>query len=81
MRTYAGEINPLVILAIIVGAFALIALIAFIIYRLLHPKLKQDDEKPSDEQMLQESLDRVLEPIEDEKTAEAVASYHDKEDE
>lgn len=79
MRVFA-EINPLIILAIIVGSFALIALLAFIIYRLLHPKLK-DEDKPTDEQMLQESLDRVLEPIEDEKTAEAVASYHDKEDE
>ena len=78
MRVFA-EINPLIILAIIVGSFALIALLAFIIYRLLHPKLK-DEDKPTDEQMLQESLDRVLEPIEDEKTAEAVASYHDKED-
>ena len=63
----------------IVAAAALIAIVAFVIHRFLHPKLKSDNEKPSEEQMMKEELDRVLEPIEDEKTAEEVNAYKDEE--
>ncbi len=72
--------NPLLILLIIVAAFAVIAGVAFLIYRLLHPKMKSENTKPSEEQTVKENLDRVLEPIEDEALAEQVSEYKDEED-
>jgi len=66
----------LVLLAII-GVAAVIAIVAFIIYRILRPKLKE--EKPSDEEILHDELNRVLEDVKDEETAEEIARY--KEDE
>ena len=63
----------------IVAVAALIAIVAFVIHRFLHPKLKSENEKPSEEQMMKEELDRVLEPIEDEETAEKVSNYKDEE--
>ena len=65
------------ILLIVVGFTAVIAIIAFIIYRLLRPKLKE--EKPSEEEILQDELNRVLQTVEDDQTAEEIAKY--KEDE
>ena len=69
---------PLVILLIILGVAAIVAVVAFGIYRYLHPKL--NDQKPSEEQFVQEELDRILQPIEDEETAKKVNEYVDKED-
>ena len=65
------------ILLIVVGFTAVIAIIAFIIYRLLRPKLKE--EKPSEEEILQDELNRVLQTVEDDQAAEEIAKY--KEDE
>lgn len=70
--------NPLIILLIILGIAAIVAGVAFGIYRTLHPKL--NDEKPTEEQFVQEELDRILQPIEDEETAQKVNEYVDKED-
>ena len=72
--------NPVVVLLIIIAAFGLIAGVAFLIYRMLHLKMKSDDAKPSEEQNVKENLDRVLEPIEDEALAEQVSEYKDEED-
>ena len=63
----------------IIGAAALIAVVAFVIHRFLHPKLKSENEKPSEEEIMKEELDRVLQPIEDEKTAEEINNYKDDE--
>lgn len=71
--------NGLWTFLIILGVAAVIALISFILHRLLHPKLKQ--EKKDDKKIAQEELDRILVPIEDEKTAKEVEDYKDKEDE
>lgn len=81
MRTpiVLDTLNPLIVLGIIVGVFAVIAVIAFVIYRKLNPKLKED--KPSEEQYVQEELDRVLVTVEDEETAKQINEYKDKEDE
>lgn len=70
---------PVVILLIVIGSFALIAIIAYVIHRILHPKMKVDPEKPSEEQVVNENLNRVLEPIEDEKLAKEVSEYKDEE--
>jgi len=69
------------ILFIIVGVFAVIAIVSFVVYRFLRPKLKKDNEKPTEAQARQESLDRLLQPIEDEETAKAISSYKEKDDE
>lgn len=63
----------------ILGTAALIAIVAFVIHRFLHPKLKSENEKPSDEEIMKEELDRVLQPVDDEKTAEEINNYTDEE--
>ena len=67
----------LLILLVVIAVAAVIAIVAFVIYRLLRPKLKE--EKPSEEQILQDELNRVLQTVEDDQAAEEIAKY--KEDE
>ena len=69
--------NPVIVFLIVFGAIGLIALLAFIIYRTIRPRLKV--EKPSEEQILQDEMKRVLQDVEDEQAAEEIAKY--KEDE
>ena len=71
--------SPVVILLLILGCAALIAVIALIIYKILHPKLKQD-KKIDEEKALQEELNRVLEPIDDEKISKDIQNYQSYED-
>ena len=73
--------NPLIILLIILGVAAVVSIIAFSIYRFLHPKLTDEIIEDKEKQYVQEELDRILKPIEDEKTAQEVSEYVDKEDE
>ena len=69
--------QSIIILLVILGVAGAIALLAFIIYRVLRPKLKE--EKPSDEQILQDEMNRVLQDVEDPETAKQISDY--KEDE
>lgn len=71
--------NGGIIFLIILGAAAIIALIAFLIYLYLKPKLKKDD-KPTEEQIVREEIERVLKPIDDEETAKAVEQYKDEDE-
>lgn len=71
--------NGGIIFLIILGAAAIIALIAFLIYLYLKPKLKKDD-KPTEEQIVREEMERVLKPIDDEETAKAVEQYKDEDE-
>lgn len=71
--------NGGIIFLIILGAAAVIALIAFLIYLYLKPKLKKDD-KPTEEQIVREEMERVLKPIDDEETAKAVEQYKDEDE-
>ncbi len=64
---------------IILGVVVVIAVVAFLIYLYLKPRLKHDD-KPSEEQILHEEMDRLLKPIEDDETAKAVEEYKDEEE-
>lgn len=75
-----NEMLPILILVIIVAAFALIALIAFFIHRMLHPKFK-DEDKVDEKEAAKENLDRILEDVEDKDTAEQIANYHDEDNE
>lgn len=67
----------IIVLIVVIGVAAAIALVAFIIYRIMRPKLKE--EKPSDEQILQDEMNRVLQDVEDPETAKQISDY--KEDE
>ena len=70
---------PILVLVIVVVTFAVIALVAFIIYRMLHPKLKEEN-KVDDKQAAKENLDRILVDVEDKETAEQIANYHEEDD-
>ena len=65
--------QSIIILLVILGVAGAIALLAFIIYRVLRPKLKE--EKPSDEQILQDEMNRVLQDVEDPETAKQISDY------
>ena len=69
--------NPVIVFLIVFGAIALIALIAFIIYRTIRPRLKE--EKPSEEEILQDEMKRVLQDVEDEQVAKQISDYKDDE--
>ena len=72
--------SGLLIFLIVLGATVVIGLTAFLIYFFaLRPKLKKDD-KPTEEQILREEMDRVLQPIDDEETAKAVEQYKDEDE-
>ena len=64
---------------IILGVVVVIGVASFLIYLYLRPKLKHDD-KPTEEQILHEEMDRILKPIDDEETAKAVEQYKDEEE-
>lgn len=69
--------QSIIILLVILGVAGAIALLAFIIYRVLRPKLKE--EKPSDEQILQDEMNRVLQDVEDPEAARQISNYKDDE--
>ena len=69
--------NPVIVFLIVFGAIALIALLAFIIYRTIRPRLKE--EKPSEEEILQDEMKRVLQDVEDEQVAKQISDYKDDE--
>ena len=74
--------NPVIILLIVIGAFAVIAIVAFIIYRLLRPKLKDENKEQKTEQdYAKEELDRILQPVEDEEVAKEISDYRQNDDE
>ena len=69
----------LIALIAIVGVTGAIALVAFIVYRYTHPRLKEDD-KPSEEQILHEEMDRILKPIDDDDVRKEIEDYKEKDD-
>ena len=69
--------NPIIVFLIVFGVIAIIALVAFIIYRTIRPRLKE--EKPSEEEILEDEMKRVLQDVEDEAVAKEISDY--KEDE
>ena len=67
--------SPVIVFLIVFGSIALIALIAFIIYRTIRPRLKE--EKPSEAEILQDEMNRVLQDVEDEEVAKQINDYKD----
>ena len=74
--------QPLIILLIVIGAFGLIAIVAYVIYRLMRPKLKDENKEQKTEQdYAKEELDRILQPVEDESVAKEISDYRQNDDE
>lgn len=71
---------PVVILLIVIATFGIIALVAYIIHRVLHPKLKDEQKKPDESEMVKENLQRILEDVDDEETAKKIAEYKEEDD-
>ena len=69
--------QTILIFIIIISVTGLVALLAFILYRFLRPRLKED--KPSDEEILEDEMKRVLKDVEDDEVAQQINNY--KEDE
>lgn len=80
MRTLDGGLTGVFILIGIIAVTAIIALVAFIIYRRMHPKLKDEEEKKTENDYAREELDRILQPVEDEEAAEQISNYKDDEE-
>lgn len=63
-------VSPLIIILALLGIFGVLALVVFLLRKFL-PSLRGDEEKPvSKEEAAKETLDRILVPIEEEKTPE-----------
>ena len=78
----AAGLENLWIFLIVIGAFAIIAIVAFVIYRLLRPKLKDEKKEEKTEQdYAKEELDRILQPVEDEQLAKEIGDYRQNDDE
>ena len=69
--------SQVVVFLVVLAVAGVIALVAYILFRVLRPRLK--DEKPSEEQILQDEMKRVLQDVEDEEVAKQISDY--KEDE
>ena len=69
--------SSVLILIIVISVTAIIALLAFILYRVLRPRLKE--EKPSEEEILEDEMKRVLQDVEDEDVARQINNYSDDE--
>ena len=69
--------NPVIIFVIVLAVTAVVALLAFVLYRVLRPRLKED--KPSEEEILEDEMKRVLQDVEDEEVAKQISDYKDDE--
>ena len=78
MRLLDG-LQGLWIFLIVIGFFAVIAIVAYIIHKILRPKLK-DEDKQDEKKNAQEELDRILQPVEDDKVSEEIQNYKEDDD-
>ena len=69
--------SQLIVLLAVIAVAAVVALAAFILYRVLRPRLKE--EKPSEEEILEDEMKRVLQDVEDEEVAKQINEYKDDE--
>ena len=71
------ENHPWVWIFIILICAALIGAIAFLIHKILLRNSKE--EKPSDEEIAEENLNSLLEPVEDEETKKEFEKFNNEE--
>ena len=78
-----ASLDSLWIFLIVLGSFGLIAIIAFVLYRLLRPKLKGENKESekTEEDYAKEELDRILQPVEDEQVSEEIQKFKQNDDE
>ena len=69
--------ETLKIFLIVLLVAAVVGVVAYVLYRILRPRLKE--EKPTEEEILQDEMKRVLQDVEDEEVAQQISDY--KEDE
>ena len=70
--------KELIIILVILGVAALAAIVAYVVHRYLRPKLKED--KPTEEEVLQEEMDRILKPVDDEEAAKEIEEYKEEDE-
>ena len=75
MKFYAEAFPTWAIFLIVLGFFALIAIVAYVIHRILRPRLKDEDKKESEKEHAQEELDRILQPVEDDEVSKQIQNY------
>lgn len=63
------------VFGIVIGIVVAIALVAFFVHLAIRNSITSKEEKPDESKALQEEMDRVLKPIDDEETARHVAEY------
>ena len=78
MKILAG-LDTLWIFLIVIAFFAVVAIVAYVIHKILRPKLK-DEEKNDEQKNAQEELDRILQPVEDDKVSEEIQNYKEDDD-
>ncbi len=79
-----ADLSGLWIFLIVLGFFAVIAIVAFIIHKFLRPRLREnepEDEENKEEKYAKEELDRVLQPVEDEEVSKEIQEYKQNDDE
>ena len=69
----------LMVFLIVLGVAAFLAIVAFLIRLYIRPKLKIDD-KPTEEQIVEEEMNRILKPVDDNEVAEEIKEYKDEEE-
>ncbi len=76
MKIYANFLsnNPWLWILIILICAALIGCIAFVIHKVLVKNNKE--EKPTEEEIAQQNLDSILEPVEDEETQKEFEKFN-----
>ena len=70
---------PGFIFLIVLAAAGVIAIIAFLLFLFLRPKLKGND-KPSEQEIVEEEMNRILKPVDDEDTAKAIEAYKEEDE-
>lgn len=79
MLSVLSNSQPIIIFLIILGVVAVIGIISFLIYKFIRFRLKEN-EKPTEEEILKEEMDRLLTPVEDEELNKKIQEYKDEED-
>lgn len=66
--------NPIVIILLLLAIFGLIVIGVILLKKYVKP-FKSDEKPKSEKEIAEEELNRILEDVDDEKTAEAINSY------
>ena len=75
------DLSGLWIFLIVLGFFAVIAIVAFVIHKFLRPRLKTEEDEKKEEDYAKEELDRVLQPVEDDEVSKEIQDFKQNDDE